>query len=95
MAHNARWAAWLTEQLRGLGLAVVPSVGNFLLIGFPEAGPHTAAAADGALAARGLVLRAVASYGLPHHLRLTVGTEEANRLVVDTLRAFLADGARG
>ena len=95
VAHNALWAPWLTEQLRGLGLAVVPSVGNFVLIGFPAAGPHTAAAADRALAAEGLVLRGVASYGLLDHLRLTVGTEEANRLVVETLRRFLSDGARG
>ena len=95
VAHNAHWAAWLTERLRGLGLAVVPSVGNFLLVGFPEAGPHTAAEADRFLAAHGLVLRAVASYGLPHHLRLTVGTEEANRLVVDTLTRFLDGRARG
>ena len=90
VVHNARWAAWLTEELGGLGLSVVPSVGNFLLVGFPEGGPYTAEAADRFLAAHGLVLRAVASYGLPHHLRLTVGTEEANRLVVATLKRFFA-----
>jgi len=34
----------------------------------------------------------VASYGLPDHLRLTIGTPEANRLVVETLRRFLDPG---
>ena len=39
---------------------------------------------------RGLVLRALNNYGLPHSLRMTIGTEEANRLVVDGLRDFMA-----
>ena len=39
---------------------------------------------------RGLVLRALNNYGLPHALRLTIGTEEANRLVLDGLRDFMA-----
>ena len=95
VAHNSHWAPWLTERLRGLGLDVVPSVGNFVLVGFPQHGPHTAAEADRALAARGVVVRAVASYGLPNHLRVTVGTEEANRLVVDALTRFMADSVRG
>ena len=42
------------------------------------------------LSARGLILRGVASYGLPDCLRLTVGTEEANRPVVAALREFMA-----
>jgi histidinol-phosphate aminotransferase len=36
-----------------------------------------------------LILRAVGAYGLPRCLRLTVGTEEANRLVVANLKEFL------
>lgn len=88
-AHNARWLPWLTQQIEALGLTVTPSVANFLLIHFPEIGERTAAAADAFLTARGLVLRRVSAYGLPHALRLSVGTEEANRLVVDALRDFV------
>jgi histidinol-phosphate aminotransferase len=36
------------------------------------------------------VLRALNNYQLPHALRLTIGTEEANRLVLEALRAFMA-----
>ena len=36
------------------------------------------------------MLRALGNYGLPHALRMTIGTEEANRLVVDGLRDFMA-----
>ena len=42
------------------------------------------------LTKRGLVLRALNNYGLPHALRMTIGTEEANRLVADGLREFMA-----
>ena len=52
-----------------------------------------AAAADAFLTARGLILRRVSAYGLPHALRLSVGTEEANRLVVEALRDFLGHEA--
>ena len=82
-------ANWLTEEIDKLGLKVTPSVANFVLIHFPEKG-KTAAEADAFLTKRGLVLRALNNYGLPHALRMTIGTEEANRLVVDGLRDFMA-----
>ncbi len=89
VAHNDHWLAWLTTELRKLGLTVSPSAGNFVLIHFPHEPGRTAKEADAFLLARGLVLRAVSAYGLPDCLRMTVGREEANRLVVDALRAFL------
>jgi histidinol-phosphate aminotransferase len=87
VAHNDRWLSWLTQEIRKLGLRVDDSVGNFLLIHFADR--KTAEAADAFLGARGLILRAVANYGLPQCLRLTVGTEEANRLVVQALADFV------
>ena len=90
LAHNDRWLPWLTDGIRNLGLIVTPSVGNFVLVTFPSDPGRTAAEADAFLLARGLVLRAVSSYGLPDSLRLTVGTEEANRLVVAALSDFMA-----
>ncbi|MGG6498532.1 UNVERIFIED_CONTAM: histidinol-phosphate transaminase, partial [Bacteroidetes bacterium 56_B9] len=41
------------------------------------------------LTRRGLILRALKNYKLPHALRMTVGTEEANRLVVAALAEFM------
>lgn len=89
VAHNDRWLAWLTAEIEGLGLAVTPSVGNFLLVHFPGEPGRTAAEADAFLTGRGLILRRVDAYGLPGALRLTVGSEEANRLVVGSLAEFL------
>jgi histidinol-phosphate aminotransferase len=93
IAHNNRWLAWLTAEIGKLGLKVTPSVANFVLIHFSEAKGRTAADADAFLTQRGLILRRVAGYGLPHALRLTVGTEEANHLVVKALAEFLGQAA--
>jgi histidinol-phosphate aminotransferase len=87
--HNERWLAWLTREIKALGLKVTPSVGNFLLIHFPQEAGRTAKDADAFLTARGLILRQVAAYGLPDALRLTVGDEEANGLVVRALSDFM------
>jgi len=87
--HNTRWLAWLTEEIGRLGLEVTPSVANFVLIHFPETPGRTAQDADACLTARGLVLRQVGAYKLPNALRMSVGTEEANRLVVAALAEFL------
>ena len=88
-AHNSRWLAWLSEELAALGLKVTPSVGNFLLIHFPETPGKTAKEADAFLTKRGLILRGVGGYKLPQCLRMSVGTEEANKLVVAALKEFL------
>jgi histidinol-phosphate aminotransferase len=87
--HNETWLPWLTDKLTALGLRVTPSVGNFVLIHFPDDGKHSAAKADDYLTARGYVLRRVAAYGFPNALRMTIGTEEANRGVVAALSEFL------
>ena len=88
-AHTEKWRNRLTEEIRALGLKVTPGVANFVLIHFPEKG-KTAAEADAFLTKRGLVLRALNNYHLPHALRMTIGTEEANGLVIDALREFMA-----
>jgi histidinol-phosphate aminotransferase len=85
-----RWRPFLTQQLGGLGLDVVqPSAANFLLVGFPKTPGRTAAEAEAFLAARGLLVRNVGLYGLPNHLRMTIGLETHNRALVDALADFM------
>jgi histidinol-phosphate aminotransferase len=89
IAHNNEWLAWLTKELSALGLEVTPSVGNFILVHFPKDAQHSAAKADAFLLNHGLILRRMEAYGLPGALRLTVGSQEANRAVVAALKEFL------
>jgi histidinol-phosphate aminotransferase len=85
--HNTKWLAWLTDEIGRLGFKVTPSVANFVLIHFADT--KTAATANAFLMKRGLILRQVGAYKLPSALRMSVGSEEANRLTVKALAEFL------
>jgi len=89
IAHNEKWKSFLVEHIRKTGLRVDDGVANFVLIHFAPQGAHSAKAADEFLMSRGIILRGVANYGLPNCLRLTIGSEEANRLVVSALEEFM------
>jgi histidinol-phosphate aminotransferase len=73
-------------DLNRVGIATHPSVGNFFLADFGDAA--TANAANAHLKLRGIIIRAMGSYNLPHTLRITVGTEEECRLVASALADF-------
>jgi histidinol-phosphate aminotransferase len=88
--HNSQWLPWITAEIRKTGLRVDDSVANFVLIHFLPDGEKTAAKADTFLSQNGIILRGVASYGLPNCLRMTVGTEEQNRLAVSLIQKFMA-----
>ena len=92
-AHNDKWLAWLTAEIGKLGLEVTPSAANFVLIHFPTAPGRSAKDADAFLTKRGLILRATTAYKLPDALRLSVGSEEANRVVVAALGEFVGRAA--
>jgi histidinol-phosphate aminotransferase len=88
--HTEKWRNWLTEEIGKIGLKVTPSVANFVLIHFPTEKGKTADEADAFLTRRGLVLRGLKNYKLPHALRMSIGTDEANRLAVEGLREFMS-----
>lgn len=77
--------AFLTAGLQGPGVKVYPSVGNFLLVDF---GPN-AENIRLALKEKGIFVRQMGAYNLPHCLRITVGTAEDNETVVAELRNIL------
>ena len=51
---------------------------------------RTASAANDYLNAKGIIVRQVGGYGLPNGLRITIGTEDQNRAVIDALSEFAA-----
>lgn len=84
--HNGQELARLALGLRALGLQVIESVANFVLVGF-EAGE--AAHANRALRTQGLIVRDVTTYGLPNHLRISIGLPAENDAVLAALGAHL------
>lgn len=88
--HNDYWLAWTSAELAKLGLTLTPSVGNFVLAQFPKEAGKDAAAADAYLRSQGIIVRAMASYGLGDWLRITIGTGEECQAVVAALAEFIA-----
>ncbi len=83
------WRPRLTQALRGFGFEVLPSAGNFVMVKFEGEGKG-AAEANAFLHTKGIIVRPVGGYGLPDWLRITVGTEDQNRAVIDALSEFAA-----
>ncbi|TVP74015.1 MAG: histidinol-phosphate transaminase [Rhodobacteraceae bacterium] len=92
ISENARMRDWLADKLNALGVATDASLANFVLARFRDA--DQAAACNAALLAEGLIVRQVASYGLPEALRITIGDEAACRRVAHVIGAFI-DGQGG
>ena len=82
------WRPRLTQALRGFGFDVLPSAGNFVLVKLVDAAQATAA--NDYLNSKGIIVRPVGGYGLPACLRITVGTEDQNRAVIDAMSEFAA-----
>jgi histidinol-phosphate aminotransferase len=84
--HNALYRSKLAAGIEAAGIKVWPSEGNFVLADFGEIA--RADAADAFLRARGIIVRKVAGYGLPHCLRISVGLAEEVAMVTDALTDF-------
>ncbi len=82
---TATGRAQLAQGLDALGLKCLPSVGNFLCVDMGGA----AAPVFQALLRRGVIVRPIANYGLPNHLRITVGTAAQNKRCLDALDCVL------
>ena len=89
ITHNSQWLDWLSTEIKKLGLPIVPSVGNFLLVEFTPDKGLTASAVEAALAQQGILVRAVKAYGLENHLRISIGLEHENKAVIDALKSIL------
>lgn len=75
----------LQDALLALGLRVLPSQCNFMLVHF---GP-SCAEIEAALVGCGVIVRPMRGYGLPDYLRITVGTEYENQALIRALREVL------
>lgn len=81
---NEVWRDWLAREITSAGFPVTPSAANFLLV---KAGERVDAL-DAHLQSRGLIARRVDGYGLPGHIRITVGDESACRALAKAIASF-------
>lgn len=82
---NKQGMQQLVEGTQGLGLDFIPSAGNFLTIDLGRA----AGPVDQALLRLGIVTRPVANYGLPNHLRVSIGLADENARFLAALEKVL------
>ena len=78
---NGQGLEMLSNGFAELGLQIIPSIGNFVLVdlGRPSGPTYES------LLREGIITRPVANYGLPNHLRITVGLPEQNEWVLAAL----------
>jgi histidinol-phosphate aminotransferase len=84
-AANHDGMAQLVAGFERLGLDYIPSVGNFVCV--DVGGP--AGEVDAALLREGVIVRPVAGYGMPQHLRVTIGLEAENSRFLKALAKVL------
>ncbi len=83
---NASGLKQLVEGFKTMGLDYIPSVGNFISVDVGQ----PAAPLYEALLREAVIVRPVANYGMPNHLRVTVGTAEENARFLFALKKVLA-----
>jgi histidinol-phosphate aminotransferase len=77
----------LTDGFKKLGLEWIPSAGNFVLVDLKQQGQPIYEA----LLRKGVIVRPVSNYELPHHLRISIGTTGENQLFLQALADTLAN----
>lgn len=85
IAVNTQGMADLTNGFKGLGLEWIPSAGNFVSVDLKR----PAQPVYEALLRSGVIVRPVANYGMPHHLRISIGTQAENQLFLKALKKIL------
>jgi len=85
VAMNKAGMAQITEGLKALGLSYIPSMGNFVSF---DAGRNGGEVFQ-ALLQQGVIVRPIAEYGLPNHVRVSIGLPEENQRFLDVLPAVV------
>jgi histidinol-phosphate aminotransferase len=85
--HTTTWRAKTEAALHDMGLKTTTSVANFVLVEFKDS--EHAEACDSFLRDHGIIVRRMASYGLPSSLRITIGNGDEMETCLSTIRLFL------
>ncbi|WP_446811427.1 histidinol-phosphate transaminase [Methylomonas sp. 2BW1-5-20] len=83
---NNAGMAQLTDAFKDLNLSWIPSSGNFVSVDVKQA----ALPIYDALLRKGVIVRPVANYEMPKHLRVSIGTERENAIFIKALHEVLS-----
>jgi len=84
---NARGLRLISDALREMGLDVVPSEANFVMVPLENAG--AAKELTEGLLRRGIIVRPLGAFGLPHCVRISTGTDAENQMFIEGVRTCL------
>lgn len=87
---NDQGLRFLEAEFDKLGLPYIPSVGNFISFEIPADVKFTAAQVNERLLQAGVIIRPVANYEMPNHLRASVGTMAENEIFINALTKILS-----
>ena len=85
---NAAGLKQLCDGFDRMGLDYIPSAGNFVAV---EVGPQALGVYQ-SLLEHGVIVRPIAGYGMPDHLRVSVGLAKENEHFLDVLAEALSAG---
>lgn len=78
---NADGMAFYKSELPKIGLEFISSIGNFITVDFKK----DAQPIYQTLLEQGVIVRPLANYGMPHHLRISIGTRAENERCLSAL----------
>lgn len=87
LEHNARGMRMVTRDLEHLGFHPVPSEANFLLL--PLGSVEEAERLTQSLVERGVIIRHLANFGIPNAVRISIGTDDENAFLIETLKQVM------
>jgi histidinol-phosphate aminotransferase len=85
LTHEGR--EYIEKEFAAMGLKYVTSAANFALVNVGDGN-----AVFQAMLRKGIILRAMGSYGLPEWIRISVGTMDQNRRCIEELKALAKEG---
>lgn len=88
---NTQGMTYLTQSFEALGLPYIPSVANFISFEIPEESGISTSEINAKLLASGVIIRPVANYEMPNHIRVSIGTPAENKTFIDVLTKILMD----
>lgn len=87
IAMNNEGIIWMLEELKDLSLKTSDSVANFVMVDLDTA--ERVNKLNTEMLKRGVIIRPLPAFGLPHCFRITIGTMEENKRCINAIKEIL------